>query len=403
MKMIAKTTIVLCVSALTFLTSGCCTQRSAVQTITPEEKNELLRWSLRELGRASQPYCWRRSYGRGAGVPVNACPEDQEKDAGLCYRTCEDIGRPGWKGVGPVCWPRCPSGFRDDGAYCFKPDSYGRGVGFPWKIGDKAFDLSNARKRCERKHGEGQCEKSGAIYYPKCKEGYRAMGCCVCSPRCPSGMTDIGISCQKQSKGRGVGKPMKCKKGQAYDAGLCYKPCKENYHGVGPVCWQDCPGTQPVNCGAGCATHASQCADKTIRQVLAPLEVALNVAMAVTTGGSGNAAVNAAKASAKTAAKSASKAVAKETIRKSTKTIAREMLPDIRRKLTKKLHEYSDTIADEVCENAAETLAEAALANESPDTKDLLMTLDPTGIANVADVFTNPKCGFDEEPPIFGR
>jgi hypothetical protein len=216
-------------------------------------------------------------------------------------------------------------------------------------------------------------------------------------------MTDIGISCQKQSKGRGVGKPMKCKKGQAYDAGLCYKPCKENYHGVGPVCWQDCPGTHPVNCGAGCATHASQCADKTIRQVLAPLEVALNVAMAVTTGGSGNAAVNAAKASAKTAAKAASKAVAKETIRKSTKTIAREMLPDIRRKLTKKLHEYSDTIADEVCENAAETLAEAALANESPDTKDLLMTLDPTGIANVADVFTNPKCGFDEEPPIFGR
>jgi hypothetical protein len=216
-------------------------------------------------------------------------------------------------------------------------------------------------------------------------------------------MTDIGISCQKKSKGRGVGKPMKCKHGQAYDAGLCYKTCKENYHGVGPVCWQDCPSTQPVNCGAGCATNANQCADKTIRQVLAPLEVALNVAMAVTTGGSANAAVQAAKVSAKTAAKSTSTAIAKETIRKSTKAIAHEMLPDIRRKLKKKLKEYSDNVAEEVCEYAAESLAGAALANDSPDARDILMALDPTGIATVTEVFTNPKCGFDEEPPSFGR
>lgn len=388
---------------LAVLTFGCSAHQSSVRPITPEEKNALLRWSLKELGKAGQPYCWKRSYGRGVGVPISSCPEGQEKDAGLCYRTCEDMGKEGWKGVGPVCWQRCPSGFRDDGAYCFKPKAYGRGVGFPWKFGDRAFDLSNARKRCERKHGEGNCEKSGAIYYPKCKPEYRAIGCCVCSPRCPSGMTDIGISCQKQSKGRGVGKPMTCKHGQAYDAGLCYKPCRDKYHGVGPVCWQDCPSTQPVNCGAGCATSKDQCAEKTIRQVLAPLEVALNVAMAVTTGGSANAAVKAAKVSAKTAAKSAGSAIAKETVRKSTKTIAREMMPDIRRKLKKKLREYSEAIAEEVCENAAESLAGAALANESPDTRDILMALDPTGIAAVTEVYTNPACGFDEEPPLFGR
>lgn len=387
----------------TFLSSGCALQRSSVQTITPEEKSELLRWSLRELGKAGQPYCWRRSYGRGVGAPVSACPKGQEKDAGLCYPECEDIGRQGWKGVGPVCWQRCPSGFRDDGAYCFKPEAYGRGVGFPWKIGDKAFSLSNAKKRCERKYGEDQCEKSGAIYYPRCKPGYRAIGCCVCSPRCPSGMTDIGISCQKQSKGRGVGKPMKCRDGEAYDAGLCYKPCRESYHGVGPICWQDCPSTQPANCGAGCAISSGQCADKTIRQVLAPLEVALNVAMAVTTGGSANATVQAAKVSAKTAARTAGKEVARETLRKSTKLMAREMVPDIRKKLKEKLREYSDELAEEIYENAAESLAEATLANDSPDIKDLLMALDPTGIAAVTDVFTNPKCSFDEAPPSFGR
>jgi hypothetical protein len=390
---------------LALLSFGCSTHLTTTRTLTAEEKATLLHWSLKELGKANQPYCWRHSYGRGVGVPVSACPKGQDKDAGLCYPTCEDIGMQDAKGVGPVCWQTCPSGFRDDGAYCFKPtESYGRGVGFPWKIGDRAFDLSNAKKRCEKKHGEDQCEKSGAIYYPKCKPGYRAIGCCVCSPRCPPGMTDIGISCQKQSKGRGVGKPMKCKEGEAYDAGLCYKPCKDNYHGVGPVCWQDCPSTQPVNCGAGCATHGNQCADKTIKQVLAPLDVALNVATAVTTGGTANVAVKTAKVSAKTAAKTTSKATAKETIKKSTKMIAHEMLPDIHAKLAKKLlKEYSKEIVDEVCLNVAESLAEAALAHDSPDTKDLLLALDPTGIAAMTDVFTNPKCGFDEDPPIFGQ
>lgn len=382
---------------------GCSTHITSVKTMTAEEKDAFLLWSLKELGRANQPYCWRKSYGRGVGVPVSACPKGQEKDAGLCYPACEDIGRPGWKGVGPVCWQPCPSGFRDDGAYCFKPKPYGRGAGFPWKIGDRAFDLSNARKRCEKKHGAGRCEKSGAIYYPKCDPGYRAIGCCICSPRCPSGMTDIGISCQKQSRGRGVGKPMKCKEGQAYDAGLCYKPCKENYHGIGPVCWQDCPDTQPANCGAGCAINANQCADKTIKQVLAPLEVALNVAMAVTSGGSANATVNAARVSAKTAAKTANKAAAREIVRKSVKEIAQEMMPDIRKKLKRKLKEYSEEIAEEVCQNAAENLAAATLANTSPNTKDILIALDPTGIAAVTDIFTNPKCDFGEVPPRIGK
>ena len=42
-----------------------------------------------------------------------------------------------------ICESECPSGFRDDGLYCAKPDAYGRGVGYPWKFGDKPFDLSN--------------------------------------------------------------------------------------------------------------------------------------------------------------------------------------------------------------------------------------------------------------------
>jgi len=40
--------------------------------------------------------------------------------------------------------------------------------------------LDPAKERCEKDHGVDGCEKSGLIYYPKCKEGYHAFGCCIC-------------------------------------------------------------------------------------------------------------------------------------------------------------------------------------------------------------------------------
>lgn len=130
-----------------------------------------------------------------------SCNDDEEKDGALCYPKC----KAGYTGVGPVCWQNCPSKFRDDGAFCAKPDSYGRGAGYPWKFGDPIDSLKPAKKRCERAHDQG-CEKEGAIYYPKCNRGFKAVGCCVCSPVCENGMTDIGVSCAKGSYGRGAGR-----------------------------------------------------------------------------------------------------------------------------------------------------------------------------------------------------
>jgi len=47
------------------------------------------------------------------------------------------------------------------------------------------------------------------MYYPKCKAGFHNVGCCVCSPNCPSGWTDVGISCKKPNTyGRGAGYPV---------------------------------------------------------------------------------------------------------------------------------------------------------------------------------------------------
>jgi hypothetical protein len=45
-----------------------------------------------------------------------SCFNNEEKDAGLCYKRCN----PGMTGVGPVCWQDCPSGWANCGAGCAK-------------------------------------------------------------------------------------------------------------------------------------------------------------------------------------------------------------------------------------------------------------------------------------------
>ncbi len=34
--------------------------------------------------------------------------------------------------------------------------------------------------RCEKDYGQGNCESLAAVVYPKCRPGYRALGCCMC-------------------------------------------------------------------------------------------------------------------------------------------------------------------------------------------------------------------------------
>jgi hypothetical protein len=176
---------------------------------------------------------FKNSYGRGAGTAM-VCGPDEEQNGALCYPKCKE----GFGGAGPVCWQVCPTGFRDDGALCGKPEPYTRGAGYPWTFGD-ALNDTGMFKRCEAANGAGNCEKEGAIVYQKCRSGFHAVGCCVCSPDCPSGMPDAGVSCTKQSYGRTAGTPLHaCPDGQEKDGALCYPLCKPKYKGVGPVCWE---------------------------------------------------------------------------------------------------------------------------------------------------------------------
>ena len=181
---------------------------------------------------ADDDICWRQSYGRGVGTIPDTCNNGTQKDGLLCYPTC----RAGFTGTGPVCWQNCPAGYTNTGADCLKPGPYGRGSGYPWKFGD-ALNDNGMTQRCEADHGRGNCEKNGAMMYPRCRAGFHNVGCCTCSPDCPAGMPDVGVSCQKQSYGRTAGTTMSCRTGLQTDAGLCYTPCRAGTTGVGPVCW----------------------------------------------------------------------------------------------------------------------------------------------------------------------
>jgi len=72
-------------------------------------------------------------------------------------------------------------------------------------------------------------------------------------------MTDIGVSCQKQSYGRGVGKALVCTADQEENGTLCYNQCKSGYSGDGPICWGSCPAGM-YECGALCVPSGIDCA-----------------------------------------------------------------------------------------------------------------------------------------------
>ena len=200
-------------------------------------------------GGSSGPSVVTTTTGRGAGVPVHTCSSGKDKSGALCYPSCRD----GYSGNGPLCLTDCPSGYRNDELYCFKPDSYGRGVG------TVPVTKTSCSKNwsCKTTSSCGSKEDCLGLCYNSCRDGYYPAGCNVCSPRCPSGMDDIGVSCMKGSYGRGVGTPMKCGDDEEYQDGLCYKSCPSGAHGVGPLCYAPCPLSAPYRLGVQCFASKS--------------------------------------------------------------------------------------------------------------------------------------------------
>ncbi len=280
-------------------------------------------------GLEAPAFCWKGSYGRGAGTVPNTCPGQQE-DAGLCYNWCAS----GYYGVGPVCWQSCPAGYTDDGATCRRD----------------AQIIGANNSKCP--------------WYDTCGVTF-AKGCSTC----PAGFTTDGCTCRrdvhifgKASYGRGAGAPRQCNSALDADAGLCYNKCNSGYDGVGPVCWGYCPAETPIACAAGCAVSEYECAKKIISQMNASFEVAANIgSMAMSLGAS---------AGFKFATKQALSAAQKQTYREF-----------IKEKLKDRISDAADLV------DAADTVISAA-EGELVSVNDL----DPTGIAALVEAFNAPSC-----------
>lgn len=195
------------------------TNETNPELIEDIEASPLVTRVLREVFRTYAPYCWRRSYGRGVGRPLHTCPEHSPEQGGLlCYPNCRD----GYNGVGPVCWEKC------DNLTAF---------------GFACIDLRKSVRSCP--------------WYDTCGVFKRS-----CS-NCPSNYTNFGCLCahfhMRHSYGRGVGSSMTCSQSYEHDGGLCYEKCQSKYNGVGPVCWQYCPSSQPYPCLAGCSVTKQDC------------------------------------------------------------------------------------------------------------------------------------------------
>ncbi len=372
------------------------TSPSNLDNMTPGDKELVMQWIAQQVTNSKYDYCYRKSYGRGAGEPLSTCPQGTERKDLLCYTLCKS----GYEGNGPVCWQNCPSGYRDDNATtCWKPNSYGRGAGYPAKVGE--FNLDKARKRCADEHPEG-CEKDGLVIYPKCKPGFTNAGCCICSPDCPPGMTNSGAGCIKQSYGRGAGKPMGCKDGLEKGPAdlLCYLPCQKGYHGDGPVCWQNCISTQPEECGAGCATTKEACGQKTSSMVTAPIMLAVNI---LTLGESSEA--SAAKEELVTALKSRDPVAAKSALPKAMKAYAlnfskmtdKEVMSGLRSSLSQNAQQW---VMNEFVSIQMKMTMEKDFSTE--DLRDLA-GLDPTGVAQVVEAYTQKICAKENPFPTLSR
>lgn len=210
-----------------FILNSNLTNDTTVDVAPEVEFSTPVRRVLREIFRTYEPFCWRHSYGRGVGRPLHSCPDHApEQDGLLCYPPC----REGYHGVGPICWETCNN---------------------LSSLGFACADIRKSLRSCP--------------WYDAC--GLFTHSCSYC----PNSYTNYGCFCAKfyfrDSYARGIGTPLVCSDSYEQDGALCYEKCNYKYNGVGPVCWQYCPITQPYACLAGCSITKQDCHQAIINMI----------------------------------------------------------------------------------------------------------------------------------------
>jgi len=176
--------------------------------------------------------CWLDTYGVGAGrgADLGPCPPRSYSGAANdCYaqQTDREDGRndsepwgKSWDKSDGCSWNRhieagacfraCPEGF------------FGRAYEKCWANGADSFGVM--RRAMDRYQCNADEDKNGLMCYPKCKSGYRKVGCCLCEP-------DGGPRVTAWLKDRQY-----CADDEEMKDGLCYKKCKPGFNAGVTIC-----------------------------------------------------------------------------------------------------------------------------------------------------------------------
>ena len=266
------------------------TRKATPAALSRADFKLLAKWIADDTSANRQPYCWKESYGRGAGKsPLEVgqtCASDRQIEVGMCYKKPD----PGYRCTLTGCMNHDCSGlygknFESDPLTCRQPLMV---IPKPMASGWCPSGFDNMGLYCYKWWTPDSANKS-------CPSGFSLSGG-LCHGSCPAGFENDGLLCRQplivKSKpyyDRGIGNAPGCPAN--YDdngASLCYDKCKDGYSGVvanlqGPVCWSSCPAGKST-CGAGCSDGTRACVENTLAMVLAPLELAANL---VSAGGAG--------------------------------------------------------------------------------------------------------------------
>ena len=178
---------------------------------------------------------------------------------------------------------------------------------------------------------------------------------------------------------------MICSNPYEQDGGLCYEKCQPKYNGLGPVCWQHCPATQPYPCLAGCSVTKQDChlaVINMIQSVVGASVTLLNVIVGVpfVDLATFDILANAAKGDWISVAKDMSSLA---------KKLAEKLLPD----LAKKFLNWSLNTLQSATKNASVVITATALKNQ----KSLLPFLQLFRLDSINAAFNHGKCDLPDD------
>lgn len=367
----------------------------------------------------------RHYYNRGR----YRCKSGYHQTSTACYQPCKS----GYSGVGHNCvrwaktvwkhryyqgfWGSCKAGYHRVAWDCYKK------CGSGWK---------DTGLTCLRPHHQYRRHVYGRNY-GGCKRGYTGIGG-RCYQNCPSGFRQYWMNhgqCIRTlhsfAQERYVRGPhtATCFSHQVEDAGLCYE-CPNNYKPAGPICYENCPSSHSVSCGVGvCATTSGQCAEFIAKAVLNVFSVALQAFKGAKYVYKGVKSIKDAAKAAKAADEAASVAGGLGAIKAGQKSKAwYKRVNDSYKKAVKELTDIMEANVvgryalkvrkkynevpwafKKAAKLYAKRMAKKAIDDEmAKDTsdlmKDIIKSIDPTGIAALLDTFVMPKCEENQLPAV---